>query len=241
MIKVLVADDERIIRKTIISIGEWEKNGMEVVGEAANGCEVLEKTGELKPDIVFLDMKMPGLSGQAVMTELQKLEKKPLIIIISGFDDYDYMHAAIKYGAADYILKPIDRNVFNELLKNIADNFRKDGLSIQDKDIIQVIKKKIDQYFYKELTLSSLAEEFFLTKNVLSRKFKARYKIGITAYINKQRLEQSKVYLMFGYTITETAEKVGYRDVNYFSRLFKKEYSITPGEYRAMVRNGMAD
>ena len=62
MLKVLIADDERIVRKTLRLIGNWDEYEMEIVGEAQNGMEALEMIDQLKPDILLLDMKMPGLS-----------------------------------------------------------------------------------------------------------------------------------------------------------------------------------
>lgn len=72
MLKVLIADDERIVRKTLRLIGNWDKYEMELVGEAQNGIEVLEMIERLTPDILLLDMKMPGLSGIRYWSNSQK-------------------------------------------------------------------------------------------------------------------------------------------------------------------------
>ena len=67
MIKVLIADDENIIRRTIRLIGNWEENNMEIIGEAKNGLEAVELIRDKSPDLILLDMKMPGYSGEEVL------------------------------------------------------------------------------------------------------------------------------------------------------------------------------
>ena len=76
MLKVLIADDERIVRKTLRQIGNWDKYEMELVGEAQNGIEVLEMIERLTPDILLLDMKMPGLSGNQILEQLTEKNKQ---------------------------------------------------------------------------------------------------------------------------------------------------------------------
>ena len=106
MLKVLIADDERIVRKTLRLIGNWDKYEMELVGEAQNGIEVLEMIERLTPDILLLDMKMPGLSGNQILEQLTEKNKQIYVIVISGYDDFEYARIALKYGAIDYLLKP---------------------------------------------------------------------------------------------------------------------------------------
>ena len=119
MLKVLIADDERIVRKTLRLIGNWDEYGMEIVGEAQNGIEALNMITQLKPDVLLLDMKMPGFSGKYILEQMVDQKEKIHVIIISGYDDFEYARMALKYGAIDYILKPINRNEFNQALYKI--------------------------------------------------------------------------------------------------------------------------
>ena len=121
MIKVMIADDEHMVRRTIRAVGKWEENGMEIIGEARNGIEALEIIKKEKPEVLFLDMRMPGLSGSEILERLGEREEKPIVVIVSGYDDFEYARKALKYGAMDYILKPIERNVFNKVLERIGE------------------------------------------------------------------------------------------------------------------------
>lgn len=235
MLRVMIADDERIVRKAVRAVGRWEEYHMEIIGEAADGMEALEMIRKEEPDVVFLDMKMPGMSGGDLLEALSGGKIHPDVVIISGFDDFEYARTALKYGALDYILKPVDRNEFNRVLENISRHLAgrdKDVvLSAPDGDIASQVKERIEKEYEQDISLARFAGEYFMNKDVLSRLFKKKYGTGITDYINRVRLEQAKVLLAFGYSSTETAERTGYHDINYFSRVFKKYFAMTPSEY----------
>lgn len=234
MIKVLIADDENIVRRTIRLIGNWEENGMEIAGEAGNGVEAVEMIREIKPDLILLDMKMPGYTGEEVLNIIEKEYPACSVIVISGYDDFRYAKVALKYGAVDYILKPIDRNELNAALKKVYVRYGSRGNTdgvLRIKDISEQIRERIDTGYAEDISVGSLAGEYYVNKDVLSRSFKKKYGMGISAYINHIRLEQAKVYLLAGYSITKAAELVGYHDVNYFSRIFKKIYGVSPSRY----------
>lgn len=234
MIKVLIADDESIIRRTIRLIGNWDENDMEIIGEAKNGIEAAELIRENSPDLVILDMKMPGYSGEEVMNIIEESNTDSSVIVISGYDDFRFAKVALKYGAVDYILKPIDRNELNCALEKVhkkySDNPENNGI-VRQKDIVEQIKERIDREYAEDISLSSLAAEYYVNKDVLSRTFKKKYGTGLTGYINYVRLEQAKAYLLAGYSSTQAAELVGYHDANYFSRIFKKTYGISPTNF----------
>lgn len=234
MIKVLIADDENIIRRTIRLIGNWEENNMEIIGEAKNGLEAVELIRDKSPDLILLDMKMPGYSGEEVLNIIEENNIGSSVIVISGYDDFQFAKVALKYGAVDYILKPIDRNELNRALEQVrkkySDRLEEKGI-VRQKDTTEQIKDRIDREYAENLSLSSLAKEYYMNKDVLSRTFKKKYGVGLTSYINHIRLEQAKAYLLAGYSSTQAAELVRYHDVNYFSRIFKKAYGISPSKY----------
>lgn len=106
--KVIVVDDNRMIRKSIISSVNWEALGMQVVGEGCDGFEMLAAVKALAPDIVISDVKMPKAGGFELMEEARKLVPQLQFIMVSGYDDFRYMREAIRNRVVDYILKPID-------------------------------------------------------------------------------------------------------------------------------------
>jgi Response regulator receiver domain./Bacterial regulatory helix-turn-helix proteins, AraC family. len=120
MIKVMIIDDEHIIRTGIRTSIDWNSYGMAVVGEASNGKEALEKALEVKPDIAIVDIRMPVMDGLE-FTRLIK-EKMPdmRIIIVSGYDDFTYAKEALRLGVNDYLLKPIGADELINLTKKLC-------------------------------------------------------------------------------------------------------------------------
>ncbi len=116
MIKAIIVDDEGAVRYAIREQGNWSDLGIDVVDEATNGLEAMDKAIQHKPDLVITDMKMPGMDGPALMRELRKKFDNVKFIVISGYDDYEYMKSAIYSHVIDYILKPIDDVQLNEAL-----------------------------------------------------------------------------------------------------------------------------
>lgn len=101
--KVLIVDDEMLIRQGIINYIDWEKEGYQIIGEAANGEEALALLEKERPDIIITDIVMPEMDG----IELVKIakEKNPAvnIIILSSFENFDYVRTTFQHGIADYI------------------------------------------------------------------------------------------------------------------------------------------
>lgn len=103
-IRVLIADDHPVVRSGLRALIETE-TGMEVVGDAADGKEAIEKAGQLLPDVVLLDLMMPGVSGLEAIEGIQKYDSDIHILVLTSFDQDDLLFPAIKTGAHGYLLK----------------------------------------------------------------------------------------------------------------------------------------
>ena len=112
MIKVLIADDEPRIRMGIKNIINLEDSEFELVGEAEDGEVALEIAKEKKPDLLLLDISMSFLNGLDFIEKVKKVLNDPIIIIISGHDEFNYAQTALRLNVFDCVLKPIDREKF---------------------------------------------------------------------------------------------------------------------------------
>lgn len=106
MFKVLIIDDEPIIRKGLKNIINWKNYDCEVCGEAADGLDGCELIKNLLPDIIITDIKMPEIDGLSMLRDIRTTVPGSKIIILTGYRDFDYVHEALKLGAFDFILKP---------------------------------------------------------------------------------------------------------------------------------------
>ncbi|MBP7479380.1 MAG: response regulator [Spirochaetaceae bacterium] len=146
MLKLLIVDDEDIVRRGIKTIIDWKKLGFEICGEAAAGEEAIEKITRLKPHLVLLDIKMPGLSGIDCLKHFSALEDKPEFLILSGYSDFTYAQSAVNYGAKGYLVKPIDEDLLEEKVKEIAEYIISESYMYDETKLIER-KKKLTKMF----------------------------------------------------------------------------------------------
>ncbi len=104
MIRILIADDHTLVREGIAAMLRLHDD-MEVVGEAANGKEAIDKVDELRPDLVLMDIAMPGLGGLEATVTIRKQHPHVKIIVLSQYDDREYVNRFLKAGVSGYILK----------------------------------------------------------------------------------------------------------------------------------------
>ena len=122
MYSILLADDEEEVRKGIIRKIDWENLGFQVVGDAENGEEALEKIEQLKPDVVMTDIRMPYMDGLTLSKRIRQKYPSTKILIFSGYDDFEYAQQAIKLNVTEYILKPVNVEELTEILNRVRDN-----------------------------------------------------------------------------------------------------------------------
>jgi two-component system response regulator YesN len=120
MAKVLIIDDEPVVRRGLKTVINWEDFDCFICGEASNGIEGLQKIDELKPDIVMVDIKMPEMNGLEVIKYARERGHKCKFIILSGFNDFEFAQKAIRLGVNAYLLKPIEEDELKELIVNFT-------------------------------------------------------------------------------------------------------------------------
>ncbi len=121
MYKVLIIDDEPVVRKGMINVIRWNELGCTVVGEAANGLEGEALILEKKPDIILTDIHMPEMNGLEMIKETLSDVPHAQIIVLTGYRDFDYIQEALRLGAADYLLKPTKLGAIQECVTKAID------------------------------------------------------------------------------------------------------------------------
>lgn len=156
--RILLVDDEEEVRKSIIKKINWEQAGFQVVGDAENGEEALEKVEALEPDVVFTDIRMPYMDGLTLTERIRQSRPSVKVLIFSGFDDFEYAQQAIKLNVTEYILKPVNVEELTAILKRIRENLDRE------------IEQRRDITRLRESYLSSLPilREHFLNSLVQS-------------------------------------------------------------------------
>ena len=156
MYKLLIVEDEAFIRKGLTDGIPWKEYGFSVSGEAANGQEALDIIGRRAPDVVLTDIRMPVMNGISLMQKLRTENPDIKIVILSGYDEFEYAQKGISFGASAYILKPTKDD-------QISDIFRKIKTELDD---IHAKKRSI-----KNLqTTSKLSKRLFFTDLITGRR-----------------------------------------------------------------------
>ncbi len=117
MYKLILVDDESEIRQGLMEVIPFEELGFTVVGEAANGLEALNLCESLQPDLMMTDIRMPLMDGLALCKKVRDLYPTTQFIILSGYDDYEYVKKAIEVKTMNYLLKPISSGEFCQVLR----------------------------------------------------------------------------------------------------------------------------
>ena len=236
-LKVLLVDDEIIIRQGFRQLFDWEAHDCEVVGEAADGMEALSQIDALNPDIVTMDINIPIMNGLKVIQISRMKHPETAFIIVSGYDDFAYCREALRLQITDYILKPVDYEEFGVCIDNLKIAMFQKKASVesdgQEERIINKIVRFVQSHLAEEISLSVLAEEFHFSTQYVSQLFKNEIGVNFLTYLTNIRMEKAKKLLLnTDLPIAEISEQSGYGDYRVFTKVFKKSEGVTPSQYR---------
>lgn len=240
MKKILVVDAESIMRISFEKLINWKKYNLILSKTCSNGKEALEYMLNNSIDILITDIKMPIMDGLTLVKELKNRGISPeVIIILSAFDEYDFIRTSFKLGVDDYILKS---NYNQEYIIEII-------LKALDKKAPSIVKKKnnffsteinaiidfLEKNYYKNISLKTICTHVSYSESYLSHIFSKETGISIIDYLNRLRIEKAKEALSSSdYKVYEVATKVGFQSVEHFSRTFKRITGTSPKRYKSI-------
>ena len=237
MWKVMVADDETYMLEAMEKLIDWKKLDCQLVYKAQNGQELLEYMKRDVPDIIITDIKMPLVSGIEVAQYVYDHMLPTKVIILSAYADFEYAQEAIQYDVCGYIVKTSVIEMLPGMIKkaikklSIPVDSERERSEYYADDIFGKLQKYIEEHFMDKLTLHQIAHEIHANGSYLSRLYKLKTGHNLFDVINKMKLEKAKEYISQGNKIYEAAQKVGFDDVSYFSRVFRKYEGCSPREY----------
>lgn len=236
-LRVLLVDDEIMIREGFKRLFNWEEHECEVVGEASDGMEALAQIDSLHPDIVIMDINIPIMNGLKVI-QLSRIKHPDIaFVIVSGYDDFSYCREDLRLQITDYILKPVNYEEFGTSIDNLKISLYEKRISDEpeqsEERVINVITRYLQKHLSEEMSLSVLADEFHLNPQYISRLFKNEIGVNFLTYLTNIRMEKAKKLLLStALSITDVAERAGYTDYRVFTKVFKKTEGVTPSQYR---------
>ena len=254
MIKAVLIEDEKLLRKELILTTPWNQLGCELLGEAENGLDGLALIHRIKPHIIITDINMPGIDGLTMIQKVQSRDYQPKVILLTGHSDFEYARKALRLGVIEYLLKPIDDSELYSLIKRTVENIRSnnDHVQISEKFEIQQnsrtrLKGNSDHYiqqaveyiqrnFNYDISLQDSSQHLGISPGYLSHIFKKSTGYTFLEYITLFRIRHSLILLKEqNLQVSDVAYKCGFQDSGYFIQLFKKHTGVTPGKYRTSI------
>ncbi len=258
MVSLFLCEDEIVMREGIRDRIDWKAENIDFVGEASDGEMAIPAIMEKKPDILITDIKMPFVDGLMLSEVVKKNLPDTKIMILSGYDEFEYARRAVSLGVTEYLLKPISPKKLLESIRKVRDtvleershkeyvtklieNAGGDGAPVHKKEekkfhsrSLTAAVKFIDSNFSDEdISLNKVADHVGVSPNHLSSTFSKELGSTFIEYLTKCRIDRAKELLTTtDLRSSEVAYEVGYKDPHYFSAAFKKACGMTPKEYR---------
>ncbi|MFV0504675.1 MAG: response regulator [Lachnospirales bacterium] len=230
MKKVIIVDDEKHCIIDLQKSISWETFGYEVK-ETFQIAEEAEKAIICSsPDIVFTDVKMPKLNGLELIKRLRQGGYKNDIVVVSGYDEFDYAKKAMAYNVADYCLKPIREKEINSVLIKLN---KKD----KNLEVIKLLPNEILDYLnsnvHKKVTLEDICNKFNISTATCTKLFKDNFGKTFKQLVQEIQMERAmQLLLETDFSIQKIASIVGEEDYFYFTKKFKNVTGVTPTKYR---------
>ena len=257
MIKILIADDEGYERELLEGIIAQRFGREAEVRKAENGRLAVDAAALWAADVVMMDIEMPGLSGIDAAKQILAQRPECKIVFVTAYSLFEYAHEAVKLGACDYILKPVEADDVERAIRRAAAQAEaqrqleamasssaellEDADSYDKTDLLMGKVKKYLQHNYMayDISLDSVSAILNLSPAYFSTLFKRTFQVNFLDYLTDLRMDAAKGLLTDPLRSTaEVAGLVGYESANYFTRAFKKKVGMTPTEYRRAAAQG---
>lgn len=253
MIRMMITDDEAYEREILTELIDSRFPGVFQIRTAENGRKAVDIASVWNPEIILMDIEMPGLNGLEASRKILALEPGTKIIFITAYSLFHYAQEAVKLGACDFILKPVEQEEVctavaraigqrqaHQQLKALASTLSRDAAGEKTSALMEKVQKHLQyNYMMHDISLDSISEMLNMNSSYFSSLFKKSFGVNFVDYLTELRISAAKELLMDPLrSAAEIAEMVGYESPNYFARAFKKRTGMTPTEYRRSVLHG---
>lgn len=253
MYKVVLIDDEWIIVNGLQKVIAWEAFGCEIAGTAGDGMTGIQLIRDIRPDIVFTDIRMPNMDGLSMLAAIKSEFPHLQVSILTAFRDFEYAQKAIRLGVSRYLLKPSKLEEITEAIRHMAavcgrlaaetmepppgEDAGPAGESEAAVFVVNGALAYIRRHFAERIRLSDVAESVYVSQWHLSKLINRHLHKSFFDVLNEVRVMEAKRLLPDpSLKVHEIADRVGFSDVAHFSKTFKRMVGKSPVEYRATAQ-----
>ena len=244
MYTVFLVDDEELIVKQIAASVPWMDNGFEVIGTETNSKKAVDRILEMKPDVVFSDLRMPYLDGHTFMKTVRECGLDTEFVMLSAYGTFEDARTFFQQEGFDYLLKPLQIPEVQLVLEKLARKLsKKTPLKKEGQDCEEIAEETnnpafnelleyVRAHFNEKFTLEQLGKKFGLSAGYICTLFAKYYNTTLTCFVTQVRMENA-VSLMSkkDYPLKNIANECGYKDYFYFNKVFKGYYGMAPSQY----------
>ncbi len=238
MYSVYLVDDDLLILEEMTDIVPWMDNGFQVVGTQTRAELALREIERLAPDVVFCDLKMPGLSGNELMNRLQAAGAEAEFVMLSAYDEFAQVRAFFQQSGFDYLLKPVNPEDIQPVLERLYRKLScKKGAGnaevLTENPGFNNLLSYVNGHYTERITLDMLSGRFGFSRNYICGLFSRYLNTSLNSYLTKRRMEYAGGLLSDRTRmIKEVAAECGYSEYDHFFRVFKSYYGVSPREYQ---------
>lgn len=260
--KILLVDDEVVALNALKKRVDWVKYGFTEIFTAQDVALAKDIIEKVRIDLILCDVEMPGENGLKLLEYVKGAFPRTKSVMVTCHAEFEYVQQAMRCGARDYILKPIDYEELDGLLKQMAQEIEAEesrerigqlvertremkagdgGVIAADADSneerLSKVKAYIEEHIQEKISVKDLAELVHINDQYLMRIFKRETGQSILEYITDRRIILASSMLKdTDYSINFIADCVGCDNYSYFTKLFKKQTGFTPREYRGQFK-----
>lgn len=194
-----------------------------------------------QPELLITDIRMPKISGLDLCRHIFERKYSTKVMILSGYGEFEYAKQAIQYGVSEYLLKPILKEEFEEILEKMLERHFAMQKEQQEKektgDVIFEVENYIKENIESDLSLELLASVVHLNPSYLSRYFKESTGENLSNYVTRCKMEKAAWLLdNTEQKINEIMLQLGYQKSQHFAKIFREQYGVSPKEYKKGIR-----
>lgn len=239
--QVLLVDDEHFLRQSLRRRLETGADDFRIVAEASDGQEALEALRQHTVQVVITDIRMPVMDGLTLVSRIRELYPDILVVILSGYAEFEYARTAIRYGVTNYLLKPVSEedleNTLSELRTRLQTMYElpdeNSASRLGSEESVRKAIRYMQEHYMEEIDIGAMAENLGFHASYLSRLFNRHVGESPLKYLTGIRIEEAKKLLRdTSLSIADVGERVGYPDQFHFSRTFRKATGVSPSVFR---------
>ncbi len=237
----LIDDDKLNLEQLISRRNLFFACGFEIAGTETDPYKALDAIRTIRPDAVFSDLKMPGMSGIELWDTLREDERPPVFVIISAYNEIESVRRVFKTNGFDYLVKPVSNAELTDLLVGVGKRIHKQPPVLDEEtesDELNGILAFMNEYPAMDHSLEVTAERCKLSPRTVSRLFTKYLNTTFIAYLTHVRMKKAEELLLTtDMRLKQISAGCGYPDPYYFTRIFKREHGgLSPTEYREEKR-----